>query len=102
MLANRPPLSLFQLQTLGGVYSDGSVITLAPGGWWVFQCSGEHRKTERGLQGQRRHAGRGWLKPPSDAARCVFFRQNMSRRVANSFEWLMLVRYPASQSRNNI
>src|SRR6202140_3684270 len=31
MLANRPPLSLFQLQTLGGTYSDGSVIGLAPG-----------------------------------------------------------------------
>jgi hypothetical protein len=26
MFANLPPFSLFQLQTLGGVYSDGSVI----------------------------------------------------------------------------
>src|SRR5260370_1042402 len=32
----------------------------------------------------------------------MFLRLNMSRRVANSFEWLMLVRHPASQSRNNI
>src|SRR5260370_9566839 len=32
----------------------------------------------------------------------MFLRLNMSRRVANSFEWLMLVRRPASQSRNNI
>jgi hypothetical protein len=36
MLAKRPPLSLFQVQTFGGTYSAGSamgasVISLAPG-----------------------------------------------------------------------
>src|SRR3981081_4263341 len=31
MLANLPPLSLFQFQTLGGVYSGESVMALAPG-----------------------------------------------------------------------
>jgi hypothetical protein len=31
MFANLPPFSLFQFQTAGGVYSDGSVIPLAPG-----------------------------------------------------------------------
>jgi hypothetical protein len=31
MFSNLPPLGLFQLQTLGGVYSDVSVIPKAPG-----------------------------------------------------------------------
>src|SRR6185369_15674810 len=39
MLAKRPPLSLFQVQTFGGTYSAGSVtgasvIGLAPGFFW--------------------------------------------------------------------
>src|ERR1700704_4113766 len=39
MAANLPPLSLFQLQTLGGVYSGRSAIALAPESLKVSKAS---------------------------------------------------------------
>src|SRR5690606_5958787 len=42
MFANRPPLSLFQVQTLGGTYSDGLFMRKASCCWlndsFVFCC----------------------------------------------------------------
>src|SRR5271170_2226886 len=57
MFANAPPLGLFQVQTLGGVYSTASFMGMAPGGWDV--TDGLHIVRRRPNKSPLARRGRG-------------------------------------------